>query len=195
MATATAADLQAYQNSEDVFTHDFSEDAVGGEVVFRLSHHVKWTDDHSAAEVWRSLKDLNAWMQDLRYSALVGDAPETSTLTLGLNPAFSDYYQEHYGIGPEFKKELVVRRIEPERMLLLEEPTPDGRGLFAYYLLSLHEHDGRTTVLSEMTYAPQWVPKDSADGMRAALEHAMPEVSARWLERYVPRLRQLVATG
>jgi hypothetical protein len=195
VATASATDLQAYENSSDVFTHDFSEETVGDEVAFHLSHHVSWTIDRPAADVWPSLKDLNAWMQDLEYSTVVGDAPQTSTLTLKVRPDFYGYYEEHYGLVPDFVKTLVVRRIEPEKVLLLEEPTGDNRGLFAYYLLTLHEHDGRTTVISEMTYAPQWVPKGSADQTRTALEHAMPEVSERWKERYIPRLRQLVAGG
>ena len=160
--------------------------------MFHLSHHVKWTHDHPAAHVWQSLKDLNAWMQDLEYSMLVGDAPETSTVTLTMRPESREYYKEHYGLTEEFKKELVVRRIEPEKVLALEEPSADHRQLFAYYILSLHEQDGRTTVLSEMTYGPQWFPKDAAEQTQAAFENAMHEVSARWKERYIPRLRQLV---
>jgi hypothetical protein len=39
---------------------------------------------------------------------------------------------------------------------------------------------------------PQWFPKDAAEQTQAAFENAMHEVSARWNERYIPRLRQLV---
>jgi hypothetical protein len=195
VATPSGTDLTQYQNSEDVFTHDFSEETVADEVVFHLSHHVKWTHDHAAARVWQTLKDLNAWMQDLEYSALVGDAPETTTLTLTMRPEAREYYQEHYGLTEEFKKELVVRRIESEKILALEEPTADHRNLFAYYIMTLHEQDGRTTVLSEMTYGPQWAPKDAAEQLRAAFENAMHEVRGRWRERYIPRLRQLVEGG
>lgn len=189
--------LKKYENSQDVVTHTLTVERTGEEVAGDFSLRFAFTVNQPVAHTWKFVKDLNLWMEDLHYNAVVGDAVEGSTVYFTISEKYHEHYKKNYsGLDPNnFKKFLIVRRAAPEKLILLEELSADKRKIGAYYVFALSERDGKTTVTGLMGYAPTWVPRASEDQMRTSYQSMASEIAERWKTSYMPRLRQIVESG
>jgi hypothetical protein len=209
MAT-TGTSLERFQRDDDVTTSEVSVKAEGDEVRADCTLWFTALMDASAADTWKYAKDFDAWQDDLAYNCVIGDQPEGTGVYFNIAPEFHEQYEQNYGVSvKDFRKDLIVRFVDPERLLVLEElssPTnvlsqwvgdepPKAREIAAYYILGLWEEDGKTTVAARFTYAPTFGPKESEEQLRASFEGMGTEVTQRWKTKYLPALRQLVEGG
>jgi hypothetical protein len=209
MAT-TETSLERFQRDEDVTRAEVSVKTEGDEVRADCTLWFTATMNASAADIWKFAKDFNAWQDDLDYNCVIGDQPEGTGVYFHIAPAFHEQYSQNYGVDvTEFRKDLIVRFVDPDQLLVLEElssPTnvlsqwvgdepPKGREIAAYYVLGLWEEGGKTKVAARFTYAPTFGPKESEDQLRTSFEAMGNEVTARWKDKYLPSLRRLVEGG
>jgi len=205
--TSTVSSLEQYHSDLDVTRAETSVERVGEEVRADCTLWFTSVLNRPAAQTWEYAKDLNAWHIDLSYNCVIGDQPEGTSVYFTVAEPYYDQYEQNYGIDVKnWRKDLTVKFVDPERLLVLEElsaPTNvldqwvgrdsvKGREIAAYYILALNEHDGQTTVMARFTYAPTWAPKENEDQLRASFEAMGAEVTARWKTQYFPMLRQLV---
>jgi hypothetical protein len=195
--TATASDLDSYQRSDDFFASEYTLSDQGDQVMGVLTIRYRFTLNKPREETWKHLKDFSAWMNDLDWDCVVGDAPEDTVISFGLAEEHHQRFKETYGLdGKLFRKYLTVKRNVPGHIIVHEELTPDKRQVVAYYMTILDEHDGATTVTGLMSYAPYWALKSNADKeIRAVFDANKGEVPDRWKTQYIPRLRRLVEQG
>ena len=206
MAT-TATSLEQFQRDEDVTRAEVSVKTEGDEVRADCTLWFTAVMNASAADTWKYAKDFNAWQDDLDYNCIIGEQPEGTGVYFTIAPAFHEQYEKNYRVDvKEFRKDLIVRFVDPEQLLVLEElsaPTNvlsqwvgaepvKGREIAAYYIVDLHERDGRTTVAARFTYAPTFAPKENEEQLRSSFEGMGNEVTQRWKTKYLPALRQLV---
>jgi len=166
---------------------------VDEEVVANIAWPLSFTINRPIAEVWKYIKDFNLWIEDLHYNCVAGDAREGSSIDFTIKETAQEHYGKKYGFDPKtFRKNLIVRRSEPEKLIVWEELSADGRKLVAYYVWALSEHECRTAVTGIMSYTPHWEPRINEQQLRASYEAMGDDVAQRWKTTYIPRLRQLL---
>jgi hypothetical protein len=182
-----------FENTQDIVASKWSIEGVGDEVIAHIAWSLSFTIGRSVTDVWRYLKDFNLWLEDLQYNCVVGDAKEGETVYFTIKEASHEHYRSKYGFDPkEFKKTLIVRRNEPEKLIVWEELSRDRRSLIAYYLWALSGSGGKTAVSGIMSYAPHWDKKANEPQLRTSYQSLAADVSGRWKNTYIPRLRQLL---
>jgi hypothetical protein len=186
-------DLAQYVSTDDVFACDWTVEDVDDEAVGSLTSRFTFSFERPAAETWKHLKDFNAWMHDLDWDCVVGDAPEGATISFALAEEYHARFKEAYGLdGKRFRKYLTVKCAAPGKILVHEELSSTKRDFVAHYVTLLHEEGGRTTVTYLGLYPPQWVPQSDKEQLRAGYKTYERDVGERWKTGYIPRLRHLV---
>jgi|SRR5579863_2071809 len=188
--------LKKYENKEDVAKPDWTIEQDGEEIIVHIAWSLNFSIDRPTGDVWRYMRDFNLWLEDLHYNCVVGDAAEGDTVYFTINENSYEHYRKTYGIDPrEFKKNLIVRRNEPGRLIVWEELSANKGKLIAYYVWTLSGQGARSTVTGVMSYPPHREPKAHEHQLRANYHVMADDVAHRWRSAYIPRLRQLVEKG
>src|SRR5438128_5275306 len=184
---ASDPSLKEYASSQDVATSKWTIQKSGQQVVAHVAWSVNFTLNRPAGDVWRYMKDFNLWMEDLHYNCVVGDAAEGSSIYFTISEDFYEHYRKIYSFDPQgHKKNLIVRRNEPGKLIVWEELSADGQRIMSYYVWALTEHEGKTTVTGVMTFAPYWDSQSNERELRARYQAMADEAAARWKTAYIP---------
>jgi hypothetical protein len=163
------------------YTHPVGEELAAG-----LVASITFGIDRPAKEVWRHLKDFNAWQNpcDHYYSGVIGDL-EGKTYRLSA---------QRNDDGPHQYR---VTKVIPEHLIVTEQPGPWNGGskpYDGYSVFMINEHAGKSLVAITMQHAIRTRGKAEEEAL-SYWRQMEPALVGKWRDSFAPNLKKLVNQG
>ena len=187
ISVVTAEDGSTKGRLNDGIFSSWSLEAKRNMVILNGIHDYTFVIEKPAEKIWPCLKDLNLWLEDLDWSAVVGDSEgDTIHFTIKSSQNLKDIADEK-----TFIKYVRVKKVVPEKLVLIDNVSNDRKKINSTYTFSLHEDNGITTVRFFANYSPWSGSIESKGDLVSGFRKMAENVDNRWRNHYIPRLKAL----
>ena len=147
----------------------------------------EFTIEAPKERVWDVLKDISAWITDIKWDCVLGEESMQGNL-VGLQ-SLGVKMPDGNLVPKRFQK---VLNVIPGKLILWSDPVVknDNDASSGVYVTTLAEYDGVTTVTT--TLIKQFWFSEMSEEQKNAYGYWIDNINQRWEEVYIPNLRKLV---